>query len=246
MADLFLQMAVDCVEFAHAARHVKDYTDFCKRQLGPGTAYYDRIRVKDQLIDEGFIRVEGNRLRLGVAKAVEWLERALADGESSAWELCDYYPKRRLKFDPDDTASRELGLAGELYVIECLKDVLPQGFEDRIIHVSLEDDSAGFDIRTPSVSRPESELLFEVKTSSRTGPTFRLFLSRNEVETGLRNANWYLVLVTAHQGNLEIAGSLKLSAIADLLPQDTCDEASWLSLKLVLQLGELVAGLPNE
>ncbi len=246
MSDLFLQMALDCIQFAYAARHVQDYTDFCKRQLGAGTAYYDRIRIKDQLIDEGFIRLDGNTLRLGMAQGVEWLERGLADGEPEAWELCDLYPKRKLKFDPDDTSARELGLAGELYVIERLKERVPKGFQDRIIHVSLEDDSAGYDIRTPSVNGAEDEVLLEVKTSSRVGPSFRLFLSRNEVETGLRNANWYLVLVTACQGKFEIAGSVKMSAIADLLPQDSSDEATWMSLKLVLQLDNLMAGLPQD
>jgi hypothetical protein len=237
-------MALNCIEFAHAARNVQDYTDFCKRQLGAGTSYYDRIRVKDQLIDEGFIRIDGNRLRLGVAKRVEWLEQSLAQGQSEAWELCDLYPRRKLKFDPDDTASRELGLAGELYVMELLKEVIPHGFQDRIIHVSLEDDSAGYDIRTPSTNGPEGEVLLEVKTSSRTGPGFRLFLSRNEVETGLRNPNWHLLLVAAHQGKFEIAGAINMSAIADLLPQDTSDEARWMSLRLVVPVEDLDKKLP--
>jgi hypothetical protein len=244
MSNLFVQMALDCIEFAYASRNINDYNDYCKRQLGAGTAYYDRIRVKDQLIDEGFIRLDDNKLRLGEAHSSEWLEQALVNGEQAAWAICDCFPRRKLKFDPDDLAKRELGLAGELHVIDRLKQLLPASDHHRISHVSLIDDSAGYDIRSPTLSGHETESLLEVKTSARSGSNFTLFMSRNEVETGLRNPNWHLVLVLAKSGDFEITGVLKMSAIADLLPQDMSEEASWISLKLVLPVEGLHSQLP--
>jgi len=234
MTELLVKMALDCIVFARDARHVRDYSDFCKMQLGAGTSYYDRIRVKDQLIDEGFVRIEENRLRLGSAHKRAWLDQALRNGDPEAWEICEIYPKRKLKFDPDNTAARDLGLAGEVFVLEKLKQLLPKALQGRLIHVSLEDDGAGFDISTPSVKNPEDQVLLEVKTSSRSGSKFRLFISRNEVETGLRNPNWRLVLVAAQQGEFDILGVLGMTDFADCLPQDTSSEAMWMSTRIDL------------
>jgi len=234
MADQFTRMALDCVSFAAQGRHVADYTDFCKLQLGPGVAYYDRIRVKDQLIDEGIIRVERNRLHLGTLSDVSWLHASLRNGDPEAWSICETFPKKKIKFDPDDSALRDLGLAGEEYVIEYLKAKLPTDAHMRIIHVSLEDDSAGYDIQTPSTQTTHEQSLLEIKTSSRAGNKFRFFLSHNEFETGKRNPHWRLVLVSSRSGTFEIVGVLRIEDIANLMPVDRSEFATWTSTQLTL------------
>jgi hypothetical protein len=244
MAAQFTRMALDCVGFAAQGRHIADYTDFCKLQLGPGTAYYDRIRVKDQLIDEGIIRVENNRLHLGTLSDVSWLRSSLNNGDPEAWSICEAFPKRKLKFDPDDSVLRDLGLRGEEYVIDCLRAELPIDKHSRIVHLSLEDDSAGYDIRTPSTQASDEQNLLEVKTSSRAGNTFRFFLSRNEFETGKRNPQWRLILVSAKNGTFGIAGVLRVEDITNLMPVDTSVEATWASVRLNLNVDSWSSQLP--
>jgi hypothetical protein len=99
------------------------------------------------------------------------------------------------KFDPveRDMRNRELGLAGELAVLEYERRRLGRcgrsDLAERICHVSLEfGDGAGFDIA--SFEETGTELLIEVKTTKGNART-PFFMSRNERAVAEKAADRY-------------------------------------------------------
>jgi hypothetical protein len=104
---------------------------------------------------------------------------------------------RRQATHPDQSArSAELGLAGELLVLEMERDTLVNAgrpdLADRVVHVSvIEGDSAGFDIR--SFEANGSMRLIEVKTTC--GPaTTAFFVSPNELRMSQTHSSSYVLL----------------------------------------------------
>lgn len=244
MSGNFLLMANDCISFARNNLMARDYQEFCKRTLGPGTSYYDRMRVAERLIDEGVVLLENNRYHLGFLSEAPWLISALSTGDDHAWTILHAFPKRRIKFDPDNRVNQITGLGGELAVIAWLREQLEPDYVSRIVHVSLENDAAGYDIYSPSTRTLGSSTLLEVKTTTRPGPILRYFLSRNEAEIGARNENWHLVFVTVRGGVHELAGFATMADIRQQLPSDPPGNSRWMSVELHMNSGDLNPNLP--
>lgn len=240
----FVLMAQDCISFALRGLTPRDYQDFCKRTLGPGTSYYDRMRVAERLIEAGSLYVSDGKYRLGTLRDEPWLVEALTEGSDRAWTIVDSFPVRQVKFDPENLINRITGLEGEEFVVDLLNKQLPRGITSRIEHVSLKDDSAGYDIASPSTSDPERTVLLEVKTTTRPGQYLRYFLSRNEADVGLRHQNWFLVFVVVRHGAHELAGFASMSAIRHELPVDPPGNTHWMSARMESSISDLRPNLP--
>jgi len=240
----FIRMVNDCLRFASQGLARSDYKNFCLRTLGPGAAYYDRLRALEWLIDEGAVLLEGERLEVGILKRQDWLIEGLAAGDIDAWEVVNRFPNRALKFNPNSEIRAEVGLRGELAVLEALRVALSADLAQKVTHVALFDDSAGYDIFAPSIKMDNSGTLLEVKTTSRPGGSHRFVLTQNEFQVGLRNPNWYLIFVQILSDEVTIRGFLTASEIAEILPVSNDKRARWLDVEVFLDESDFSSGLP--
>lgn len=212
------------------------------RELEVG--YTSIRRVVDFLFDLGLIEVEDGRLSLGTLVNFELLENTLEFGSPEAWEIVDAFPVRARKYEPDAELLAKIGLLGEFHVIKELHAELPDSERINIDHRSLVDDSAGFDIASPSIKNPSQRVHLEVKTSTRPGNRFVFYLSRNEFETAHQINNWYLVLVQVEKGDPSLFGYLEADSLKGYFPVDVADGFSWTVSKGSFSQDDLRRGLP--
>ncbi|MGY4772895.1 DUF3883 domain-containing protein (plasmid) [Kribbella sp. CWNU-51] len=137
-----------------------------------------------------------------------------------------------------DTAERaRLGSAGEQALVELLSSI--PGVS--VLHVAKESDGYGYDIQ---VTTDAQTLHLEVKTTTRRG-NLRIYLSRNEYDTMLRDRAWTLVAV-------RLTEELKLAAIATInrdwvhaaAPVDSAPGSRWESVRLDVPPDVLTVGMP--
>ena len=138
----------------------------------------------------------------------------------------------------------EIGLAGEKAVMNFLQESLPQEVQNRLDHVSLYDDSAGFDIQTPSLKNNSNTLLLEVKTSSRPGSSFNFFISQNEARIASLNDNWLLVGVFKKDNAYNILGTLSYDQFSSYLPVNIHPNGRWESSKITIPVNVFLNELP--
>lgn len=127
--------------------------------------------------------------------------------------------KLGIDYDARSSSARQLGLQGELRVLEAERDRLIAAgradLADRVVHVSQDEgDGTGYDIR--SFGADGSRLCLEVKTT--TGPCTRAFqMSANEFDFMLENAaEWRLVRVFTFDPNTG-DGEFSLLSAEDVL-----------------------------
>jgi hypothetical protein len=246
VSELWLEMALDAVEAARDHMLIQEFDRRAK--LMPFVAeagYLDRIRVLDNLIESRVIGVDERRLTLGNIEGVEWIMSGLELGNSTIWKIAEIVDRRRRvvrKFDADGLV--QIGQVGEITVIEHLQNVLPDARKGHVKHVSVVDDSLGYDIVSPSTKDSDVTQLLEVKTSVRPGPEFHLFISRNEFRVGMNNPNWNLVCVRITDGQPRILGYLPMSRISDRFPIDQDKSVMWASCSVSVPPELMTDGLP--
>jgi hypothetical protein len=201
-----------------------------------------------------------------------WLDQ-LAVAEEVPWELVPAdvaaalastfeHPEQREAFvlaaahKVDRQALEAFGAEGEEAVLEaCRRHLagLPH-LIDEIAHVSLVDDTLGYDIASPD--RAGRRHRIEVKATSALPGWAEFFLSRNEASVGKRDPQWSLVVtrreVDGEKGALvmRVAGWLRFADLEDLLPTDPSiapdDSArsTWASCRVTLPDGRLRPALP--
>lgn len=180
----------------------------------------------DELVAQGLVVIDNERLSLGSLTRQPWLEQAILDGESAAWQIVDYFPDKEKKFNPDQEAQLELGQIGETFVVNTLLESVPRDLTHLIDQVSLRDDSAGFDIQCPMTSAGEFAHL-EVKTSSRPSGGLRFYLSSNEWRQAKKLRNWFLVFVRVLNGQPELFGHLPAQSLTEYLPVSKHRDFEW-------------------
>lgn len=233
-------------EVIRAAKSKKYFEDFRNdgRLANDFRLGYDlMMHSLNELIAEGVVTIENNRLGLGQLSPSGWITEGLRKGDIDAWQICDTFPLSGRKFSPDQTALELLGLVGEEHVMETLRELLPAAWHEQITHISLSDDSAGYDIRTPTTT--EKTVFLEVKTTSRPGEKFSFFLSRNEWSVAKNNPNWFLVLVKKIDGRLTIFGHLDSRSITEYFPDDRHPDFQWTVAKGALFRDDIYLGLPG-
>jgi hypothetical protein len=237
------------LEVIHAARicmTVKDFHIQCR--LAPllnGKSFFDRLRVAEALIDSGVIRVEDGLLRIPQGSIPESLTSALLQGSEIAWEILDSLdPTFKFSRKVDQDLLLKIGLNGELAVIDKLKSKLSDVQHIKVRHISLVDDSAGFDIQSPSVNNTEDTVLLEVKTSCRPGDRFTFYISKNEARVGRQNRNWFLVGVEPVDGGYRVIGHMSYDVFSDYLPVNQSLYGDWETAKIVVSKQKFNQGLP--
>lgn len=246
---IWQEMALEVFSAARSRTSVSDYKKHC--QLAPvqaGKSYYDRQRVAEELILQGLIEVDSGNLRLrdSILKNIpEWLMNGLSTGFPVAWEIINEIdPSNKISNKIDLDLLSEIGQNGELEVLKQLMINLPSSVVNRIKHVSLTDDSAGFDIFAPSVLNSDETLLLEVKTSSKPGNLFNFFISRNEVKIASKNMNWRLVAVRRGPEGYFILGNIFFDQFSQHLPTNISDLGAWETAKISIPLDHFSKSLP--
>ena len=150
----------------------------------------------------------------------------------------------------DDTLASLIGAMGEECVVDHarreLRDLGRHDLARAVRRVSLTSDQLGYDVVAPRVDgRPR---LLEVKTvTCRPQDEFRFFISRNEIETGLRTCDWALVacsVLDESTRTAEVLGWSSATGLRDRLPTDAA-YGRWTQAQLSLPVAELRAGLPR-
>lgn len=237
------------LEVLEAARNRVDKRDFdIQCRLTPvtnGKSYFDRIKVFERLILDHVIEIDDGILRIAKNDIPEWLVEGLKEGSDSSWEIFDSInPANKIREKIDRLLLEEIGLQGELEVINQLKNSLPTEFHHRIKHISLEDDSAGYDIQSPSLLDNSNTFFLEVKTTSRPSLDFNFFISRNEARVGSLNENWLLIGVIKSPIGFEILGSLSFNQFLDYLPVNNNSNGRWETARITIPRSSFSPNLP--
>jgi hypothetical protein len=240
------------LEVVIAARNRTTFREFKKQcELSPpipGKSYYERERVWESLIADGLIEIDDGVLRLTrniLNTPPVWLLHGLETGSELSWKIVESCgPTDQVLKKIDLLLLQKIGLEGELAVIEKLKNHLPAPAKNRIRHISLVDDYAGFDIQTPSVKNSDNISLLEIKTFSRPGNVFCFYISRNEARVASNNENWRLVGVIRTPIGHNILGILNFNQFSHLLPVDVSSNCIWESAKINLPISLFIPDLP--
>lgn len=242
----WLAMVRDIVSAAAEGLSIQEFSRRSVLQpLDIDASHFDRVRVLEKLIEEQVIAVEDRCLALGRIDSAGWLLDGMKAGNSLVWEvaqLVDVQERVIRKFDHERLA--EIGSVGEDFVVGELRRLLSAESSRRIRHISLEDDSAGYDVATPSVTHSDQVQLLEVKTSVRPGSIFSCFVSRNEFRVGCNNSNWSLVCVRLIDSKPTLLGHINLNLIRNNFPVDQEPSIRWESSRVQIPLEVLRPGLP--
>lgn len=150
----------------------------------------------------------------------------------------------------DDANRRLVGEVGEMVVVSAAREELRAlGFPDlarRVRRLSLRSDQLGYDVTAPRVNGKNR--LLEVKAARDiSSGTATVFLTRNEMDVGLRYDEWSLVVcqvtdVAAREGS--VIGWCARHTLSNLLPIDIAGGAKWETCELDLPIKSLMLGLP--
>ncbi len=220
---------LEVVVAAKSEQHFEDFKTGGRLSGDIRNGYQARMTAFLDLLDQGFVELESGRMVLGTLTPAPWLTSGLMSGDVESWEFCNVYPTKAHKFDPDQFNREQIGREGEEFVISWLKENLKPELHSGIFHVSLTDDSAGYDIISPS-AKSRDRILLEIKTSTRPGDDFVFHLSRNEWGTALKNSNWFLVLVKKVQGRFDYFGFLDGKSLVGYYPRDQHIDFQWSSV----------------
>jgi hypothetical protein len=149
----------------------------------------------------------------------------------------------------EDAQMKLVGQIGEeLVAAACRQDLRSLGRADlgrRVRHVSLEDDTAGYDILAPRLAGRGRML--EVKSTTELGDPVKVYLSRHESSVAAREETWSLVVcvgVDPLTRTGQILGWLPGSGLGEYLPHDRVG-GTWETVRITLIRSSLVPGLPS-
>ena len=235
-----LPLALDAISYARNNVFKVDYENFCKKQ--PRTkkgGYHDRIRILEHLIHVKQILIIDDKMSLNPNGNFEWLGDDLHSGNQFAWEFArklGFKEKIGKKFN--DENKKKIGLKGEKYVVNKLKENFSKNIHNEIKHISLVDDTAGYDIESPSIINANYKSYLEVKTSSIPGNDFIFYISRNEFESSQKNINnWFIILIKIVDNEPEFFGKLDTNFIKAYIPKESSNNfVKWESLRVTVSL----------
>lgn len=211
------------------------------REFGFGVQ--DHHRALRFLLDKGIVEEREGRYFRGTLDLTSWSEDQILEegaGLAGLSNLPGFIGRKKFS----EGLNREIGLIGENFVMGLLEQRVDPDLKYRIEHVSLENDMAGFDIRTPSVRGVVEEVLLEVKTSARIGGDSVYHLTRNEARVGALSKNWFLVFVQLSSAGPELNGHLPFSEVEGLLPRNQSKELVWSELTGRVPIDDLYVDLP--
>ena len=234
-SETWFEIAGDAIVAAKQGMSLAQY-DYSSKiaKVSVGKSYVDRLNVLEKLLDDGLILIYDKHLRLGEVSDIEWLDALLDKGSKKSWEFVDAIDPQYQEKKFDSTRLQQIGLAGEEFIIRCLKDRLPETVHDRIEHIAKRNDSAGFDIVTPSLRDHDKRIALEVKTTVVPSGSFSCFLSANEFSVGTRTEKWHLVAVKIEEGACRLVGHAQAFRFESMMPENKSPNATWSSVKLTV------------
>ncbi|MBI4304886.1 MAG: DUF3883 domain-containing protein [Chloroflexi bacterium] len=152
----------------------------------------------------------------------------------------------RLAQKHDDSLRIALGLRGEELVVKTATDELGalgrMDLAERVKRVSSISDQLGYDVIAPRI---EGKRRLEVKTSARREEgVVRLFVSRTEIDVGLRDEEWALVACAVDNIDaISLVGWCRARALEAYLPVDG-EGCRWVSAEIAVPATLFVPGLP--
>lgn len=240
------ELSLEILTAARRGLAVNDFEIQCRlKPISNGKSYFDRIRVAESLIQDKLITVDDGNLKLIGNEIPDSLIESLVTGSVIAWNILDCIdpPRKHLqKLNLD--LLKKIGLDGEIAVMNDLKLYLTELEFQKVRHISLVDDSAGFDIQAPSVKNCDNTLLLEIKTSVRPGDFFTFYISKNEARVASQNNNWILIGVESSPSGFRVLGNLTFNSFADFLPQNHSDKGEWETAKILISKKAFINGLP--
>jgi hypothetical protein len=244
---VWFKTAIDIVSWAKLEKKIDDFILDCRmRPQVIGQSYSYRIDVMQELVRTEIVLIEDDKLTLSATLDVEWLTLALKSGNELAWELADAIGNERAiakQFNGEEL--KRIGDAGENFVVDLLRKFHVEELHSQIKHISLWDDTSGFDIEGLSVTDAERTVLLEVKTTVRMlNGRFEFYLSRNELEVGKKNRNWAIVAVAFINGKPAIIGHLYSYQFESRIPRDYDEYVTCQTYKLSIECSLFRPGLP--
>lgn len=210
-----------------------------------GKGFDDYQNICRLLLSDGSLYKERDRLRVGSIIEKSWFLECLASGYSSAWRIQDILSDNKQspkKFNSEFLS--KIGLRGEEALVEFLKDNLHPELHESIRHVSLEDDTLGYDIQSPSIENNDNKIYLEVKTTVKEGEFFQFYLSKNEFFTSQEIERWFLVFMETKNNVTSLVGHLPIDNFENLLPYNLCDEITWATVKIKVDKANIEPGIP--
>lgn len=122
----------------------------------------------------------------------------------SSNEYSDKKPYSTEDRESEHARAKEIGDRGELYVMETEKHALRQSkfphLADLVQHVSEQDDSLGYDIKSFDENTGEPKFI-EVKSSTSSSDVVTFYPSRNQLLRASKRDNYWLYVVMNVEGN---------------------------------------------
>jgi hypothetical protein len=236
----------------------KQYEDFikdCKLQPSTEMGFLERNELLQKLIQNKNIGiVDGRLVRLEVDSSFETVLTAISNGcemgIDQAWEVFEkLQPNSRNRNKFDQYLLKKIGLEGELFVLDKLKEKLPESIHQYIDHVSLKTDLLGYDILGRSLTNSDRKTFLEVKTySGHSSSKFVFYISANEIDVAERSPDWYLVAVERKNSALSILGHIRHDRFIDAIPINNPStasiEGSWQSTMVKIDRNLFIPELP--
>jgi hypothetical protein len=235
----FLDMVTEIVKASQLGISVADYlNDSIFRTLSIGANHDDRVRTIGYLTQTGCLQIRDDKFIIIESSAPEWLIQGGAMGYEQAFDLASQFlppSERKEKFD--HAVLQEIGLRGELAFVEYLRNKHKSNQEIR--HVSLFDDSLGYDVICETYGQPKH--MYEVKTTSRPNlGIFEFFLSRNEFETSMKIPNWKIACMRISKEKVKFEGFINWENVNGFFPIDQGKDITWSSAKVTIKTIDLL------
>lgn len=152
----------------------------------------------------------------------------------------------------DDSLRREVGAIGEEIVSVAARDELHllghSELARQVRRVSLLSDQLGYDVSAPRLNSTSRLLEVKATTTMHSDNEITIYLTRTELEAGLRYANqWALVIchvTSVNNRRGDIIGWCGAAALAEMVPTDKCN-ARWETTSMHIPPELLEPGLPR-
>jgi hypothetical protein len=193
-----------------------------------------------------------------------WLRTVVPDGSTVRTELMPEDANAALASVIPDPARREAFLLARAIKVETRERALLGGEGEEAVvaacraqlvelgagelaaavrRVSPVSDELGYDVTAPRGDGSIRRL--EVKATRSSADTVRAYVTRNEIETGLADPDWFLVVAhRTHAGDWTVLGHTAAAPLQALLPCDSDSRARWQTAVLRLAMDDLERGLP--
>ncbi len=215
------------------------------RTSKPGRNFQDYDRTLQKLRKDGLIYVDNQKIYVGSINKCSWIKQGIEKGIEQIWSLAEKIePNKDWARKYDNTEIVEIGRIGEEAVVNSLRDKIDERYHNLIKHVSLFDDTKGYDVSTPSTKNHDKRLNLEIKTTVKQTEEFTFYLSRNEFNVGSKSKNWSLVFVKIKNDIPLILGHISLNAINNLFPIEKTSQAKWQVLKIKIPISIITPELP--